>query len=213
MSEAHKNHFFADAPEDRPKLYRVEQRVAPPTSGPTSGLSWARAYRTRLVVSDTLVIAASVAAAFLVQLRFSPAPVTLAELRPDQWALYGVILVVWSLMLAAFHTRDHRLAGAGAAEYKQVITACVMTFGLLAMSLLVLEWEAPGRYFVLTLPIGVLALVMNRWLWRRWLTRQRRFGHYLSRVVVIGSNDDVDYVVTRIEERLGAAYIVVGIVL
>jgi exopolysaccharide biosynthesis polyprenyl glycosylphosphotransferase len=80
------------------------------------------------------------------------------------------------------------------------------------MALLVLDWEAPSRYFVLTLPIGVLGLVTNRWLWRRWLTWQRKFGHYLSRVVVVGSPEDVDYVVARIERRLGAAYIVVGIV-
>src|SRR5690606_30454019 len=154
----------------------------------------------------------SVASAFLVQLRLSPTPLTPADLRPDQWILYATIIVAWTTVLAVFHTRDHRVVGTGAAEYKQVITASMMTFGVLAIALVALNWEAPGRYFVLTLPIGMLALLASRWSWRRWLTRQRKFGHYLSRVIVVGSPDDVDYIVSSIDRRLGAAYIVVGLV-
>ncbi|HEU4808996.1 MAG TPA: sugar transferase [Homoserinimonas sp.] len=217
MSQAKHDHVLIPARLDRPKLYRVGQNKNSPAS-PTpqatgAGLAWARDYRTRLRVSDTVVIAMAVLAAYLVQLRFSPSPVPLGDLRPDQWALYAIIIVVWTLTLAAYHTRDHRIVGTGATEYKQVVTACAMTFGLLAMSLLILDWDPPSRYFVLTLPLGILGLMLNRWLWRQWLAGQRAVGNYLSRVIVVGSLEDVDYAVNRMDLRNGAAYTVIGIVL
>jgi len=219
MSEARKEQPFTAPERNRPPLYRVwpeQNDTATPTrSTQTAGLAWARAYRARLRISDTLVISIAGLGALFAQVQFSAAgtATAVAYPRPSQWALCALTIVIWNVVLGAFHTRDHKIVGAGAAEYKQVITACVMAFGLLAMTLLLLDWELPGRFFVLALPAGAFALLLSRWLWRQWLTRQRRFGHFLSRAVVIGSAENVEYVVARIEERLGAAYAVVGIVL
>lgn len=216
MSEARKEESFTASEAKRPQLYRVwpeqDGRATQTRSGPTAGLAWARSYRARLRISDTLVISAAGLCALFVQVQLSAAAATTFP-RPSQWAMCALTVITWIVVLAAFHTRDHRIVGAGAAEYKQVITACLMAFGLLAMMLFLLDWELPGRFFVLTLPVGAFALLLSRWLWRQWLTRQRRFGHHLSRAVVIGSAENVDYVVARIEERLGAAYAVVGVVL
>lgn len=218
MSQATNDHF-GETSGERPKLYRVEpganssQPQPQLPKAPAVGLAWGRSYRAKLRVSDTIVISLAVLTALTIQRQLAPAQGLLTDLHPEQWAFCGLIIVVWNVILAVFHTRDRRVVGAGATEYKQVITASTMTFGLLAMTLLVTEVELPSRFFVLTLPCGVLALLVNRWLWRRWLTRQRRFGHFLSRVVVVGGLEDVDYVVSRIGPRMGAAYTVVGVVL
>lgn len=201
----------------RPKLRLVENQEPPhaprPMRVPGSGLAWARSYRSKLRLTDTVIIASAALAALVAQFNFGSAPELVLGLGPRRWAICGIIVVVWLTAMGTFHTRDHLIVGTGTIEYKRVITACTMSFGLLAMSFLVLEVDFPRRYFILVLPLGVIALTMNRWLWRQWLTRQRRFGHYLSRVIVVGSREDVEYVVTKIDEKMGAAYTVVGVVL
>ena len=52
--------------------------------------------------------------------------------------------------------------------------------------------------------------MLERRLWRKWLLRQRAFGHYLTRAIVVGRRDDVEYVVAQIAASSGAAYRVVG---
>jgi exopolysaccharide biosynthesis polyprenyl glycosylphosphotransferase len=56
-------------------------------------------------------------------------------------------------------------------------------------------------------------LLVSRWAWRQWLTRQRRFGRYLSQAIVVGQFADVDYVVRQIARKSGAAYNVVAVAL
>ena len=176
--------------------------------------AWARAYCAKLRLTDVVIIVAATLCAFVIPSGIGGQHrAILAPVSHTGWAASGVVVVIWITVMASFHTRDRRIVGAGASEYKRVITASTMTFGLLAIAFLVLDADVARAYFFVSLPLGVLALVTSRWLWRRWLTRQRRFGHYLSRVVVVGHRDDIDYVVARIEEKLGVPYAVVGIVL
>lgn len=191
-------------------------RMAPPqvaddlSSGEAldSGAQWARRYRVRLQVSDTVIIATVVLASLAAGLSWtSPAA---AQTTPLDAVVPAVIAGAWLLALAAYHTRDARVLGLGASEYKLVATASVFAFGMLAILFLVLRVDLAQEYFLLALPIGVGALVLDRWLWRKWLMHQREFGHYLTRAIVVGRRDDVEYVVAQIAANSGAAYRVVA---
>jgi exopolysaccharide biosynthesis polyprenyl glycosylphosphotransferase len=81
---------------------------------------------------------------------------------------------------------------------------------MLAIAFLLLKVDSARPFFLLALPLGVAALVLERWLWRKWLIRQRSHGHYLARAIVVGSRDDVEYVVRQIDDKSGAGYQVVG---
>jgi len=81
---------------------------------------------------------------------------------------------------------------------------------MLAILFLVLRVDFAAEYFLLALPVGLGALVLDRWLWRKWLLRQRAFGHYLARAIVVGRREDVEYVIAQIAANSGAAYRVVG---
>nr|WP_253905215.1 sugar transferase [Arthrobacter sp. H14] len=122
------------------------------------------------------------------------------------------VCAIWAAMMFLFHTRDPQLMGIGAAEYKRVIHSCAATVGWLAAVALLLGGDAAGGYLLMIFPVGALVLVADRWTWRQWLNRQRRFGHYLSRVIVLGRDEDVRYVVRQIAKKSGAAYDVVGAV-
>ena len=169
---------------------------------------WSRSYRTLLVFSDALIVIASVAAAFL--LRFGFKSDDLGGLDELYWLITLGVVVTWLVLLSAFRTRDPRVIGVGFTEYRRVVSASAFTFGSLAILFLVGKVEIARGFFVLTLPIGVLALTISRLLWRQWLSRQRAKGRYLSRALVGGSATDIAYVIDQLERNSGATYHVVG---
>jgi exopolysaccharide biosynthesis polyprenyl glycosylphosphotransferase len=198
----------------RPKLRLVDTATpelpALAVDTPSSGHAWARAYRTRLRLTDSGVIVGAVAAALLVRFGAEQAHATVGATRADYWTISLLIVVTWLATLSAFHTRDSRVVGVGATEYKQVVNASALAFGLLAIGFLIFQVDIARGYFILALPLGIVGLTLERWLWRKWLLHQRLFGHYLARVIVVGKRDDVEYVVNQIHEKSGAAYWVVG---
>lgn len=177
--------------------------------GITDERRWSRNHRAWLAASDTVIVIVSVGAAFFA--RFGvPAGSDLGELGQLYWLVSLAVVLTWSLMLAIFHTRDWRIIGVGVAEYRRVASASLFTFGSLAILFLVGKVDIARGFFVLTLPIGVVTLALSRRLWRRWVTRQRVNGRYLSRAIVGGSPADVAYVVSQIERNSGAAYHLIG---
>ena len=172
-----------------------------------SGARWAKRYRVQLQLTDTAIIAFALLAALAAS---APAAVGVAARPLDTAVVPLVILGTWLLALAVFHTRDARVVGVGAGEYKAVVNASALAFGMTAILFLVLQVDLARAYFLLALPIGLAALVLDRWLWRKWLLHQRAFGHYLTRAIVVGRRDDVEYVISQISRNSGAAYDVVG---
>jgi exopolysaccharide biosynthesis polyprenyl glycosylphosphotransferase len=193
----------------------LETRLALPRVRPvrrTSGISaeqrWSRSYRARLALSDTLIIAAAVGGAFVA--RFGFGSTDLGGLDQAYWLVGGVVVVVWLVLLGAFRSREPRILGVGFAEYRRVATASFFAFGGLAIIFLLLKLEVARGFFVLTLPLGMGALLLSRWIWRQWLTRQRVRGRYLSRAIVGGSPVEIAYVVEQLKRNTGATYNIVG---
>lgn len=199
----------------RPNLRLVDSPAPAKATGfsvdtPTSGLIWARLYRSRLRLSDATIIIAAVGISLFARFGIEGATAAVGGVQADYTAVSLLIAVVWIASLGAFHTRDSRVVGVGANEYKRVINASALAFGLLAIGFLVFQVDIARGYFILALPLGIVGLTTERWLWRKWLLRQRKFGHYLARVIVVGHRADVEYVVGQIDEKSGAAYFVVG---
>lgn len=182
----------------------------PAVATPASGLAWARRYRTKLRVSDIAIVVIAVTIAHLARFGTEGTQAAVGSFSANYWWLSILIMATWIITLGAFRTRDSRVIGIGATEYKQVINASALAFGLLAILFLVLQVDIARGYFVLTLPLGVGGLILERWLWRKWLLNQCRHGHYLARAIVVGSRDDVEYVVSQIDQKSGAAYYVAG---
>jgi exopolysaccharide biosynthesis polyprenyl glycosylphosphotransferase len=119
-------------------------------------------------------------------------------------------IAAWSIALWAFRTRDLKILGLGDQEYRRVINATVAVFGWGAIALLLVNERSTRWLFLIALPVGLVGLLVNRWVWRRWLYTQRRFGHFLTRVVVVGQRHEVDRVVGQMNRSTGAVYSVVG---
>ena len=176
-----------------------------------AGTRWSNRYRRVLAVSDASVIFSVAFVAHMPWFGLDAAPVAVGWFDVGYLQISLLIAVAWVLALGAYRTRDPRIVGIGVDEYKRVISATVSLLGILAMVCLVFHVDIARSYFALAFPLGVAGLIASRWVLRRWLSRQRARGHYLSRVLVLGKRRDVSYVVNQIEKKSGAAYHVVGV--
>lgn len=178
-----------------------------PTPLATSGAAWRRRYRRSLLATDSvLILGILLLAVNLVTLDVSIQRVT------HVLALGSMIAAGWMVMMFLLRTRDPRIVGTGAGEYKRVVRASIATFASTAVVAVLFDLEHFRSLLVVALPAGTLLLLSSRWLWRQWLIRQSHLGHYLSKVVVVGRPADVQYVAAQIEGKCGAAYAVVGAV-
>jgi exopolysaccharide biosynthesis polyprenyl glycosylphosphotransferase len=180
---------------------------------PLSGAAWARAYRARLRATDTAIVVFAVSLGYLARLIFEPKLLDL----PGSLARFGfgalVAAALWSACLSALRSRDLKVVGVGIDEYKRVVAASLTFFGILAIIFVVAGVQTARWFFIVAAPLGALGLLISRWMWRKWLYHQRSFGHFLSRVVVVGKRKDVMKVIRQIGRNSGAAYTVVGAVL
>ena len=182
------------------------------TAGPSRALerrhSWERRYRWILRTSDAAAVVITCAIATVVSTGVAGGPLAAGDPGlVGQIAL--VTAVVWLLMLSLFATRDVKLIGSGAAEYTRLVHATGFAFGLLAMLDVALDVDGIRSQLFVALPLGVSVLLVERWLWRRWLIRRRATGAYTSRAMVVGDRADVEYVIRTIADP-GLGYQVVG---
>lgn len=178
------------------------------------GIRWTNRYRHLLLAADAVVIVAVTAVAHITRFGVGGAgSVNVGGLQVDNLHVSVSIAGAWMLALGLYKSRDARIVGIGIDEYRRVVSATAMLLGLVALACFVLSINVSRGFFALALPAGLAGLLAARWSLRRWLSRQRVHGHYLSRVIVLGRPSDVRYVVGQIEKNSGAAYQVVGVAL
>jgi exopolysaccharide biosynthesis polyprenyl glycosylphosphotransferase len=175
------------------------------------GTRWSNKYRRMLAISDVCVIFSVTLIAQMARFGLDEARVAVGWFDVGYLQISILIAAAWMVALRAYRTRDPRIVGIGVDEYKRVVSATVALLGVLAMLCLLFQVAIARSYFALAFPLGVAGLIASRWVLRRWLTRQRTKGHFLSRVLVLGKPKDVSYVVNQIERKSGAAYHVVGV--
>jgi exopolysaccharide biosynthesis polyprenyl glycosylphosphotransferase len=102
------------------------------------------------------------------------------------------------------------VVGNGAAEYARVTTATSVATGLIAVLLLLWHVDVGRGAFLMSMPLGLAALLIERNRWRHWLGSRPELGRGLSRALIVGAREDVAYVATQLTKRSAAAYCIVG---
>ena len=87
-----------------------------------------------------------------------------------------------------FRSREPRVVGTGVEEFRRVARASTALFGTVAIISFLFKLEVARGYLAVALPLGLMGLLLTRWLWRRWLVKQRSEGRFVSTVVVVGSH-------------------------
>jgi exopolysaccharide biosynthesis polyprenyl glycosylphosphotransferase len=178
--------------------------------------SWTRSYALRLAITDLVVVVWAVVGAQL--LRFGVSAEDEARvgqagaLTLNYTVISAVLIVAWMVVLAIFRTRDNRVVGSGAVEYRLVIQSTLWLFGLGAIVLFLFKVDIARAYVLIALPLGLIVLVLSRWLWRQWLNSRRRTGAFSYRVVLVGTLDAVIPLARDLMRTTTAGYRVIAAV-
>ncbi|WP_258934128.1 hypothetical protein [Nesterenkonia pannonica] len=112
--------------------------------------------------------------------------------------------------LSAVASRNRRIIGSGAVEYRRVAQATFAVFGLLAIIAFAAQWQISRGYLILALPLGLGLLLITRWLWRRRLTVHSAAGLWDRRAVLAGEPTKVSHALEQIRRaRPGAGLTVI----
>lgn len=177
---------------------------------------WSRRYARGLTITDFLVVVWAVIGAQLLRFGVSIEEEARIGRGFDLGLNYTIITIIlilaWMFMLAIFKTRDTRIVGVGATEYRLVTQASFWLFGLAAIILFLLKIDIARAYVLTALPLGLVTLFISRWLWRQWLNARRRRGAASYRVVVVGSLRASNAIVRDLGRAPSAGYRVVAAV-
>ena len=173
--------------------------------------AWRVLYARRLWITDLVIIFAVVFGTQYVWLGNSHLS-TETELLPavPYTFVSATLALLWVLALGWADSRSERVIGFGATEYIRVADSSLRVFGATAIVAFLFKVEVARGYLLLSLPIGLFALLLGRWLWRRWLIRQRRRGEYCARVVLVGSHRTIADTAAELRRMPEAGYRVVG---
>ncbi|WIE76140.1 sugar transferase [Curtobacterium sp. MCSS17_007] len=178
---------------------------------PASTLEWSRRYSRRVLLTDLLALIWVVFGVQIAWLGFSSDLATnTADLRLSYFAISVVVIAVWMIGLAVYDTRGPRVIGVGSTEYRLVADSSVRVFGLIAIAAYLLRVDLARGYVLIAFPVGILVLLLSRWMWRQWLVAERRHGGYSARVLLVGSTASVLHIGRELARSPEAGYRVVG---
>ena len=101
------------------------------------------------------------------------------------WVSIGVI-VLWLTSLHVHAAYDPRMLGHGTQEYRAVVDATFRLFAALAIVSYLSKLELARGYVLVAFPVGLVALLVTRRLWRSWLGVHRARGRFADSVLVVG---------------------------
>lgn len=177
----------------------------------TSRRVWEHQYIDRLRVTDVAVVIGAVATAQFI--RFGELQVEGAKAFASYTGVSIALAVLWVSFLAIFRTRSPRVIGNGAEEYRRIVSATFRLFGVIAILSLLFKVDLARLYLAIALPVGLLGLLISRWLWRKGVSAQRSKGKYQTSVLIVGSRKAAVSMAKQFERSPGAGYSVVGVCL
>ncbi|RII94807.1 sugar transferase [Clavibacter michiganensis] len=193
---------------DRVRAPRVAKTVA------DRAHSWRRTYAVGLLITDLLVLIWVVFGVQIAWFGFETSDVkfdgNVEGLTLSYTALSVIIIACWMGALTLYGTRSYRVLGTGPQEYRLILDATVRLFGIVAIVAFLSRIEFARGYIIIALPLGLVTLILSRWMWRQWLNLQRTKGKYSSRVLLIGSETSTGFLAKELARQPYAGYLVVG---
>lgn len=170
---------------------------------------WRRRSSRLLGIVDAFVVVWAVVGAFIIRFGFEPDFVVAGQELTYAW-LSVALAVVWWIMLGAWNSRQSRVLGSGPDEYKRVAAASLWLFGVIAIVSYVLRIDTARGYVGLALPVGLLGLLLGRWLIRQHLSIRRGQGRSMSRLLLLGGPGAVSHLAASLHGAKHAGYLPVA---
>jgi len=167
--------------------------------------SWGPDFTRRLAVTDAVAILWATVGVQLALIYDSG-----SRFDVDSIVFVTGLAIAWFAALQVTGSRDYRFVGVNGTEYKHVVRATLSLFGGVAICAFVLPLEFDRAYVLVMMPAGLVALLVGRLFWRRWLHRQRATGHMMTRVLAVGDRRTVNELVRDLGRAPMSGYVVVA---
>lgn len=177
---------------------------------PARAPRWQRRYVRALVVTDCAILGPLLTAVYI----FAPGPALLYSPRlgiavPTAVALALTVAMIL-LQLSVTGSRSLRVIGVGSQEYRTVLRSSFAGFAMIALLAYVLALDGLAFILAYGIVLTTFALVLGRWVWRRWLVARRRQGRMSNRVLLVGSEESIAQVAADLRRTPAAGLRVVG---
>ena len=163
------------------------------------------------MITDAVALLWAALGVHLIEVPTIPTAVSSTPWHLSFIALTAALAVAWMVALSWSGSRDGKVTGHGHLEYKRVIQSSLGLFGMVAIVSFLFQADLPRSYMVIMLPAGLVCLLATRYLWRRWLHRQRDTGRYMSKVVAVGDRHTVTELLDDLARAPHAGYRVIGV--
>ena len=183
--------------------------LEPVVSSPSK--PWPARYARRLLAGDVVSVAWAAVGAHVVHMGGFSSRVSR---DPDALPFIALTVFIGIAWLVALHwggTRDAEVVGHGPEEYKRVIQTSFGLFGIIAICSYVFDLHLPRAYVLVTLPAGLVGLMLARFIWRRWLHTERLNDRFNSKVLVVGNLRTVRELLVDLRRAPLAGYGVLGV--
>lgn len=165
-----------------------------------------RAKKARVLrIVDAFVVIWAVTGAYVVRFGIDAGVPGPNQDTPYVW--FSIVLAVsWWFMLGAWNTRQTRILGSGPDEYKRVAAASLWLFGLIAIVSYVFRIDTARGYVGIALPVGLIGLLLGRWLLRQHLSVDRLKGSSMNRLLLLGGPSAVAHLDASLRGAQHAGY-------
>jgi len=168
-----------------------------------------RVYANRAIVLDVIAITVAGITGFVLRWAI-PFNVDFGDLT--YVSLVVIVVTAWILVLILRGAYDTRILGVGSEEFKRVVTATATVFGTVAVVAFALKIDLSRGFVLIAFVVGLVLLLAVRWSLRAWLRHERRYGNFLHRTIVIGTEPTMSEVVDLLDRDPVAGFTVVDIV-
>lgn len=160
-----------------------------------------------VLVTDLVVLAAATATAMVVKFGLETPERTWGPFELS-YPLFGLMIaVVWWSFLSVFDTRRSTVLGEGLEEFRLIGTATAATFGAVSVFSVLVKLDFSRGYIAVAMPLGLLGLLLSRWMWRQQMRRWARAGAFRVPVMVIGGPESVRKVRQNLEQGAGRHHV------
>lgn len=122
----------------------------------------------------------------------------------------GVYAAGWLIALGVSASRQPTVFGTGSVEYSRVISSTLMAYGLTTIVMFVLDVPVPRSFVYTSLPLGIILLVLGRWVWRKRLHQQRRRRKNTYRTLLVGERAKCVHTAKQLRRNRLAGFDIVG---
>lgn len=128
------------------------------------------------------------------------------------WLAAVVFAFLWLAVLNMVDSRSEYVVGHGTVEYGRVVSGTAGGFLAAIAVAFFFKADLSRSLFLFTIPVGLLLLLLSRWLWRQWLRARQRNGECLHRAVIIGEPSKVQHIADVIVGAEGSGIEIVGVI-